>query len=150
MSFRYLIQDLSLPYDTAESFIHYTSEKLKNWPLWLCPLRVMEPPTFHPCTGKDGSPQPMLNIGLWGAASTDTNAFVRENRDLETRLTELGGRKVLYSHTFYTEEEFWKLYDQQWYQRLRQRYSATTLPTVYDKVNVDIVAQGQNQTRNPA
>ncbi len=92
----------------------------------------------------------MLNVGLWGAASTDPEAFVRDNQDLETRLTELGGRKVLYSHTYYTEEEFWKLYDQQWYQELRQRYSATTLPTVYDKVKVDVVRQRQKQMGNLA
>jgi Delta24-sterol reductase len=135
MSFGYMIQDLSLPYDTAEDFIHYTAEKLGIWPLWLCPLRAIESPTFHPCTEKDGLSQPMLNIGLWGTASTDTEAFVRENRDL-------------YSHTYYTEEEFWKLYDQPWYQELRQRYSATTLPTVYDKVKVDIVRQRQKQMGN--
>lgn len=146
----YLVQDLSLPFATVENFINYTSEELKIWPLWLCPLRATDPPTFHPCTEKDGSPQPMLNIGLWGPASTDTNVFVRENRDLETRLTELGGRKVLYSHTYYTEEEFWKLYNQQWYQELRQRYSATTLPTVYDKVKVDTEQQRRKQMGNLA
>ncbi|KAF2812835.1 uncharacterized protein BDZ99DRAFT_517145 [Mytilinidion resinicola] len=149
MSFRTMIQDLSLPYDTAETFIDYTSQELGIWPLWLCPLRAVDSPTFHPNTTdskQGGSPQPMLNIGLWGLAATDMDAFIRQNRHLEERLTELGGRKVLYSHTYYTEQEFWKLYDQKWYQELRQRYSATTLPTVYDKVKVDVGRL--TQTRN--
>ena len=137
MSFGFMIQDLSLPYNTAEQFIDYTSESLDIWPLWLCPLRATDPPTFHPSTGEDGKPQPMLNIGLWGPASTDVETFVKQNRDLETRLTKLGGRKVLYSHTYYPEREFWKLYDQNWYQKLRERYSASSLPTVWDKVKVD-------------
>jgi delta24-sterol reductase len=138
MSFGTMIHDLSLPYDTAGEFIEYTSEELGIWPLWLCPLRAVDAPTFRPCSAKDGVPQPMLNIGLWGAASKDVDTFLRQNRYLEAKLAELGGRKVLYSHTYYTEEEFWELYDEKWYKTLRQQYSATTLPTVYAKVKVDV------------
>ncbi|KAF1847021.1 FAD-binding domain-containing protein, partial [Cucurbitaria berberidis CBS 394.84] len=146
MSFGTMIHDLSLPYDTAEEFIEYTARKLGIWPLWLCPLRAVDPPTFHPCTTsfkQDGSPQPMLNIGLWGTASKDIESFKRQNRQLEAELRRLGGRKVLYSHTYYSEEEFWKLYDREWYEALRRRYSATTLPTVYDKLKVDVTRQTQ-------
>ncbi|KAI9765319.1 MAG: hypothetical protein M1840_007518 [Geoglossum simile] len=140
-SFGFMVQDLSLPYSKVEEFVDYTSQELGIWPLWLCPLREMDPPSFHPCTtlpGPGDVPEPMLNIGLWGQASSNMDAFVRQNRELENKLTELGGRKVLYSHTYYTEQEFWHLYDRGWYDDLRQRYSATTLPTVYDKVKVDV------------
>jgi Delta24-sterol reductase len=142
ITFGYMIQDLSLPYSTVEKFIDYTSEELDIWPLWLCPLPAIEPPTFHPCSidHKDGS-QPMLNVGLWGRASKDMEVFVRQNRDMETYLAELGGRKVLYAHTYYPEDEFWQLYDRDWYQVLRERYSATALPTVYDKVKVNAPAR---------
>jgi Delta24-sterol reductase len=143
-----IVQDLSLPYSTAEEFINYTSEELGIWPLWLCPLREMNPPTFHPYTTQPGpgdNPKPMLNIGLWGPASSDIDTFVRQNRRLETKLTELGGRKVLYSHTYYTEPEFWQLYDRKWYDDLRERYSATSLLTVYNKVKVDVAKHKQQR-----
>ncbi|KAL9093270.1 MAG: hypothetical protein Q9165_004011 [Trypethelium subeluteriae] len=148
MSFGYMIQDLSLPFDTVEEFIEYTSQKLGIWPLWLCPLRATDPPAFHPwsCDSERGVSQPMLNIGLWGAASSSRQEFVRQNRDLEKRLTALGGCKVLYSHVYYPEDEFWQLYDRNWYQELRQRYSATTLQSVYDKVKTDAVRQTQKDT----
>jgi hypothetical protein len=144
LSFGMMIQDLSLPYNTAEQFIEYTSENLNIWPLWLCPLRAVDAPTFHSSSAdptRGGEPQPMLNIGLWGSGAKDIDTFVRQNRDLEECLANLGGRKVLYSHTYYTEEEFWRLYDKDWYEGLRQRYYATTLPTVYDKVKVDVARQ---------
>jgi Delta24-sterol reductase len=147
-SFGYVVQDLSLPYSTAEDFVDYASQELGIWPIWFCPLREIEPPTFHPYTtqpGPDASPKPMLNIGLWGRASSDMDTFVRQNRQLESKLAELGGRKVLYSHTYYTEQEFWQLYDRKWYDDLRQQYSATTLPTVYDKVKVDVAKHGQQR-----
>lgn len=72
-----MIHDLSLPYDTAEKFIKYTSEELGIWPPWLCPLEAVERPTFHPSAAKDGVPQPMLRIGLWGTASKNKDTFVR-------------------------------------------------------------------------
>ncbi|KAJ4298228.1 hypothetical protein N0V90_006127 [Kalmusia sp. IMI 367209] len=148
LSFGSIIQDLALPYDTIEEFIDYTTQEFGIWPLWLCPLRAVDSSTFHPCAtglGQSGSPQPMLNVGLWGAASQDIDVFIRQNRNLEARLSQLGGRKVLYSHSYYTENEFWKIYDKKWYSSLRERYSATTLPTVYDKVKVDITMQLHTQ-----
>ena len=140
-SFAAVIQDLSLPYSTVEEFINYTAEELDIWPLWLCPLRERHPPTFHPFTmlpGTDGSAKPMLNVGVWGPVEENIDTFAKQNRELEHKLKELGGRKVLYSHTYYTEQEFWSLYDRNWYNKLREQYSATTLPSVYDKVKVDI------------
>ncbi|KAK4237162.1 hypothetical protein C8A03DRAFT_34895 [Achaetomium macrosporum] len=138
-----MVQDLSLPYASAEAFVDYAASTLAIWPLWLCPLRATAPPTFHPsyCGPRgDGPPQPMLNIGLWGAApsSSSVEDFVKQNEDLEKHLAELGGRKVLYSHVYYTEEEFWSLYDRAWYERLRERYAAASLPSLYEKVHVDV------------
>jgi hypothetical protein len=34
---RFIVQDLALPYATAETFIDYTAESFGIWPLWLCP-----------------------------------------------------------------------------------------------------------------
>ncbi|KAI0873620.1 FAD-binding domain-containing protein [Hypoxylon argillaceum] len=79
-SFGFMVQDLSLPYSTAGSFIRYNSTELNIWPLWLCPLREVKEPTFHPSTklpGPGNSPKPMLNIGLWGPASRDLASFAQ-------------------------------------------------------------------------
>ncbi|VUC27505.1 unnamed protein product [Clonostachys rosea] len=143
---RFVVQDLALPYDTAEDFIDYTTEHFDIWPLWLCPLKQHAPPTFHPFTGetdKDGSPKDILNIGLWGWGPKDPKAFVAKNRELEDKLVKLNGKKWFYAHTYYPESEFWKMYDRRWYDGLREKYHATTLPTVYDKVHVDINARSR-------
>ncbi|KAJ2958041.1 hypothetical protein NQ176_g11204 [Zarea fungicola] len=160
-SARFVVQDLALPYTTAEKFVDYTADKFGIWPLWLCPLKPTQQPTFHPHTGitepagttaasppasdvaaaaSDVQPAPMLNIGVWGWGPSDFEEFVDKNIDLETKLQELGGRKWLYAHTYYPEEKFWNIYDKPWYTALREKYSATTLPTVYDKVKIDVQA----------
>ena len=66
---------------------------------------------------------------------------MEQNLRLEWKLKELGGRKWLYARTYYIEEEFWSLYDREWYDALRVKYNATSLPSVYDKVRVDVEAE---------
>ncbi|KAG5949209.1 hypothetical protein E4U53_005938 [Claviceps sorghi] len=154
-SARFVVQDMALPYAHAEALVDYTADAFDIWPLWLCPLKQTPPPTFHPYTGEtesaaapdaapDAAPVPkdMLNIGLWGWGPPDHDDFVAKNRALEDKLVQLGGRKWLYAHTYYHRDDFWRVYhhNRAWYDALRQKYHATTLPTVHDKVRIDVDA----------
>lgn len=151
---KYIVQDLALPYATAEAFVTYTDEKFGIYPLWLCPLKQNALPTMHPhsrdyeADGDGETLKQMLNIGLWGWGPRNVDAFVSANRDLERKLRELGGMKWLYAHTYYDEEEFWKMYDREWYDGLREKYGATSLPSVYEKVKVDVAAEKRGDAAN--
>lgn len=138
-----IIQDLALPYSNAEEFVTYAAETLNIWPLWLCPLRQSSSTIFHPQSNEleaDGKTlKPLLNIGLWGQAPCHAG-FVDINRDIEAVLQKLGGKKWLYAQTFYTEDEFWNLYDRDWYDTLREKYDAMSLPSVYEKVKTEVQA----------
>lgn len=142
---KYIVQDLALPYSTADEFVNYTDQAFGIYPLWLCPLKQSPLPTMHPYNANsvaaDGTLKPLLNIGLWGFGPQEHDAFVAANRDLESKLKELGGMKWLYAHTYYTEEEFWEMYDRKWYDDLRSKYDATSLPSAYEKVKVDLKAE---------
>lgn len=143
---KFIVQDLALPYERAVEFIDYTDSKFGIYPLWLCPLRQNPLPTMHPHLNDkeaDGKHlEPMLNIGLWGWGPSSPDEFVKANKGLETKLQELGGMKWLYAHTYYTEAEFWSMFDRDWYDALRKKYTATSLPSVYEKVRTnDVVKQ---------
>ncbi|KAK5626206.1 hypothetical protein RRF57_001921 [Xylaria bambusicola] len=138
-SARFFVQDLGIPYDTAEEFIKYTTKSLDIWPLWLCPLKTPKGPSFHPHVRQSSSPDSteMLNIGVWGWGPKNQADFVRVNRALEAKVNELGGMKWLYAHTYYSEPEFWDAFGgRPAYEALREKYRATSLPSVYDKVKV--------------
>lgn len=140
-----IVQDLALPYDTAAQFVERMDDMLGIWPLWLCPLKQSPYPTMHPHfneTSADGTLKPMLNIGLWGKLPPNyRGGFVQANRDIESVLQELRGMKWLYAQTYFSEENFWKDFDRQWYTALREKYNAQSLPTVFDKVSVDVEAE---------
>ncbi|KAK0641142.1 hypothetical protein B0T16DRAFT_515254 [Cercophora newfieldiana] len=146
-SARFVVQDIAMPFATSCDFIDYTSSELDIWPLWLCPLKRRGPPTFHPFTTTPGVEEGkeddmMLNIGVWGWGPKDPAKFVQKNRELEAKVKELGGMKWLYAHTYYKQDEFWEMYGGRgWYDALREKYNATTLPSVWDKVHVDANAE---------
>ena len=146
----YIVQDLALPFSTVEDFINYTVESFNIWPLWLCPLRQTRIPTLHPHSSEteaDGKTlKTMLNVGLWGFGPKEQNEFVAKNRELEHKLREFGGMKWLYAHTYYEEEEFWEMFDRQWYDNLRRKYHAELLPSVWHKVKVNPLEQKQSDS----
>ena len=150
---RLIIQDLALPYDTAKDFIQFTDSGLGIWPLWLCPLKQSPLPTMHPhldeCEPDGKTLKPMLNIGVWGEAPQTHEAFIRANVNIERKLRELKGMKWLYAQTFCSEEDFWRDFKKPWYDALREKYHATSLPTVYDKVRANPDTKKDVTARSP-
>ncbi len=140
-----IVQDLALPYDTAADFVRRMDDMLGIWPLWLCPLKQSSYPTMHPHLNErdeSGVLKPLLNIGLWGKLPPHyRGGFVQANRDIERVLQELRGMKWLYAQTYFSEEDFWKDFDRDWYNDLRKKYHAQSLPTVFEKVRVDVDAE---------
>jgi delta24-sterol reductase len=150
-----IVQDLLLPLDTSEAFVRYIDEELGIWPLWICPIRktdddakvlgwpfykakdITAPAKACLSSKTEGSRsrgELMLNFGVWGPTDPTPTVVRKTNRDLEQKLRELRGMKVPYAANFYTEDEFWDLYDRQKYDQLRAAWHAGGLPNMYDKV----------------
>lgn len=148
-----IVQDLALPYENAAEFVKRMDDKFKIWPLWLCPLKQSPYPTMHPhynAYEADGKTlKPMLNIGLWGKAPSTHEGYIRANQDIEATLQELRGMKWLYAQTYFSEPDFWQDFDKRWYDSLREKYNATTLPTVWEKVRVDVKAERKAKENQP-
>ena len=135
---RYIIQDIAMPYENAEAFIDSVNSDLGFYPLWLCPIKRSLHSALQPRTFSHLKEENMLNIGVWGPGPTDGKQFFKINRKIEQTVQELSGLKWLYASAYYTEDEFWKIYDRQFYESLRSKYNASSLPTVYDKVKTSL------------
>jgi len=147
-SSQYIIQDVGIPYPQSDKFFQYLDHFFGHYPIWICPLRYngkSEDPTLNSMYRKTLRPMPeyLLNFGIWGPGPKDRRKFAEWNRDLERKVHELGGQKWLYAHAYYTEAEFNEVYDNNAYDALRRKYHATYLPSVHDKVKVDIGAEEQ-------
>ncbi|KAF2000180.1 FAD-binding domain-containing protein [Amniculicola lignicola CBS 123094] len=143
---RYIIQDLALPANNAAAFINYIDSRFGLYPLWLCPLppntrgSMAHPHSLarNPNAANSTEPEQYINVGVWGPYPSSQDEYVNANRDLEQKVRDFGGLKWLYARAFYTEEEFWHIYDEKSYKALREKYKATSLPTVYEKVREDL------------
>ncbi|EUC48035.1 hypothetical protein COCMIDRAFT_24089 [Bipolaris oryzae ATCC 44560] len=145
---RTIIQDYGVPYDTADEFIRWIDEKTGIWPLWLCPVKSAPLGERSFSQGNNIKDDILLDVGIWDVGPNDAQAFIKLNRDLETKVTALGGMKCLYAHAYYTEQEFWEIYDEKKYKELRTKYHAESLPSVYEKVRVDLQGvAGDKSTR---
>jgi delta24-sterol reductase len=126
----FMIQDLALPEDRVVEFMEYVDRELGIYPLWLCPLM---PDADSPLLSSALPARAIVNVGVWGYVGRDYDQVVKTNRELERELAALGGRKWLYAYGYYSEAEFWRTYDKDWYMKLRGKYYAQYLPTVFDK-----------------
>ena len=166
---RFIIQDMAVPNKNMPEFSKWLDEKLPHvYPRWLCPLRPGEGVSMNPHLQKSSSrphadtepnsifsPAPeeseneekyanaLLNIGVWGETPKQY-LQVTINRLIEAKLKSLAGMKWLYAQTFYTEDEFWSIYDKPWYDSLRRKYEAEGyIPSVYEKIKTnDIFEEG--------
>lgn len=146
---RTIIQDYGVPYDAAEEFVRWTDERTGIWPLWLCPVKSAPRGERSFSQGSNIKDDILLDVGIWDMGPSDAHEFIKLNRDFEAKVTELGGMKCLYAHAYYTEQEFWDIYDEKKYMDLRRKYHAESLPSVFDKVKVDLqgVAGGKSVTK---
>lgn len=130
---QHIVQDLVLPASNFVTFCNFIDEELQTYPLWLCPMLVDSTATFQLNNLNTSS---IINVGVWGAGIAHYNEFVEKNRAIERRVLELGGKKWSYAHSFFTEKEFWTMYDKKAYIALRKKYHSDSLPTIHDKITV--------------
>ncbi|PTB69308.1 hypothetical protein BBK36DRAFT_1134168 [Trichoderma citrinoviride] len=146
----YMVQDVGVPYDRVVEFQAWLDKELHIYPLWICPLRIRrdDPDSGHGLHSEFARPDApdLMNFGVWGGVKGSRREVVEKNRALERKVQELGGKKWLYAHAYYTEDEFWSHYDRSSYDALRKKYGAEYLPSVYDKVKVDV--EGEERARN--
>ena len=137
----YVVQDFGIPSSTVVEFVDYVTETMPELQVFLAPCRAPRDigldTRFNPRVSEI-SDQRIFAVGVYGRGPRDPKAFYDLNRKLEIRSAELMGAKLLYARTYYTEDEFWLIYDKVKYDETRARYRAEGLPSVYDKLKADM------------
>ena len=129
-----VIQDIDIPVDRAAEFLAFLHGEVGILPIWLCPIRAPDPDaafTLYPL-----SPGTMyVNFGFWDVVTTrEQRPAGFCNRLIERKVRELGGIKSLYSDSYFSEVEFWAIYNRPAYAALKERYDpAGALGDLYAK-----------------
>jgi FAD/FMN-containing dehydrogenase len=128
-----VIQDVEIPVERGAEFLRWFAGQVGMSPVWMCPLRLRGDRTWPLYPLEPG--QAYVNFGFWGTVALPPGAANGYyNRRIEDQVTALGGHKGLYSTSFYSEKEFWALYNGPEYAKLKRDYdSRGRLAGLYEK-----------------
>jgi FAD/FMN-containing dehydrogenase len=128
-----VIQDVEIPLDRSAEFLRFFAAEVGMSPVWLCPLRLRSRSVWPLYPLKPDVPY--VNFGFWGTVPLPPGrADGYHNRLVEAEVAALGGSKGLYSTSFYSEEDFWAVYNGPAYARLKHAYDGGgKLAGLYDK-----------------
>jgi FAD/FMN-containing dehydrogenase len=129
-----VIQDVDIPLDRAAAFLDFFEREIGIAPIWICPARAgaragafalfpMKPAELY------------VNFGFWDVLRRrERHPAGHFNRMIERKVVELNGIKSLYSESFFSEDEFDRLYGGEAYRALKAKYDPRgTLPDLYAK-----------------
>lgn len=119
----FIIQDFCIPSENVAPFVEKIFKEIAIFPLWLCPTpKTKKPQILSPHFLPSSSPF-IVNVGVYGISPQKESP---ENlvHQLEKWTQAAEGRKVLYSYSYYTPEEFWSIYPKKEYENLRRLYHA--------------------------
>jgi FAD/FMN-containing dehydrogenase len=134
-----VIQDVEVPADRVAEFVRWFDDVVGMRPVWLCPLRLREP--TGPDSARAWPVYPLtpgttyVNVGFWGTVevSPDSPPGLL-NRQVEDKVTELGGHKSLYSDSYYDPATFAELYNTEHLDRVRRVTDPESrLTSLYEK-----------------
>ena len=132
-----VVQDIEVPIDRLADFLDFFHREVGIEPVWVCPLKQRDPAARWPLYEFDPETT-YVNVGFWSTVPLPPGidpAEGRVNRRIEEVVTEMDGRKSLYSSAYYSPDEFWAIYGGGEYQRLKGAYDpASRLLDLYDKV----------------
>ena len=132
-----VVQDIEIPVERLPEFLDFFHAEIGIEPIWLCPLKQRDPNARWPLYEFD--PQQLyVNVGFWSTVPLVHGEKPEDgvkNRRIEKMVTDLDGRKSLYSTAFYTRDEFWDIYGGNEYTLMKEKYDPDSrLLGLYEKV----------------
>jgi FAD/FMN-containing dehydrogenase len=120
----HVVQDVEVPIEHATDFFDFFVREIPIVPFWICPLRPRDPGARWDLYALDPE-KTYVNVGFWSTVPlANGRPDGSHNRRIERVVEELGGRKSLYSTSYYEREEFWRLYNGPAYAALKEAYDA--------------------------
>ena len=127
-----IIQDVEIPLENCEKFLSFFHKTIGIKPIWVCPLRAYDKKvsySLYPFNAR----KTYVNFGFWEGKKTTFDEG-HYNKLIEEKVAALRGKKSLYSDSFYTEKQFWQLFDKKTYDALKRKYDpARKLKDLYQK-----------------
>ncbi|MEK6827423.1 MAG: FAD-binding oxidoreductase [Nanoarchaeota archaeon] len=113
-----VIIDLFIPFSKMTEFMEWYKKEVNFFPLWCVPYRKSHDYEWIDSSFlEDTKDELFLDIAIYDMKRKDGKNYYRI---LEEELKKIGGLKTLISNNFYSEEEFWKIWNKENYDKVKK------------------------------
>ena len=129
-----VIQDVEIPVERAAEFLDFYHDAVRFMPVWICPTRAYDKNAKFDLYRMN--PEKLyINFGFWDVIRARNKLPTGyHNRKIEEQVIALGGIKSLYSDSYFTPDQFWKIYNKPAYDGLKKKYDPDgVLKDIYRK-----------------
>ena len=126
--------DQDRPEPQALVVVAFYHDVIRFMPVWICPTRAYDKNVRFDLYRMD--PEKLyVNFGFWdvirGRKKLPPGYY---NRQIENLVMKLRGMKSLYSDSYFTRDQFWRIYNKASYDGLKKKYDQHgLLKDIYDK-----------------
>lgn len=110
--------DTFIPYSKLTEFLDWYEKEVGHYALWVVPYkRVHDYEWIDDEFLKKTPDQLYVDIALYGMKKWDKNYY----KLIEDKLIEIGGLKTLITENYYSEEDFWKVWNKKNYDEVKRK-----------------------------
>lgn len=124
--------DTFIPFSKMEEFMKWYVEEVAHFPLWCVPYKVVHRYEWIADEFLENLQDELfLDIALYGLQKKDPKHYYNI---IEKKLTEIGAIKTLISTNLYTQDEFWKIWNKDNYEKVKIKTDPDNIfRSLYDK-----------------
>lgn len=112
-----VVVDTFFPIEKFKEFFDFYLRKFNDFPVWIVPYKVGDYPWINPEHVRGITDNLFIDFAIYGMKEKRGE---NHYRIMEEELLKLPGLKTLISHNFFTEEEFWKIWNKEAYDRVKE------------------------------
>ncbi len=133
--------DLFIPFSKLTDFMHWYGKNVDFFPLWCVPYRLGRKYEWMSEQFIKRSPDELfIDLAIYGMRRYDKNYY----RLIEEELIRIGGIKALISSNYFTEDEFWTIWNRDNYFKVKQQTDPDNiLRDLYEKTCVAAMGLGR-------
>lgn len=115
-----VVQDVSIPIENCSKFLDFFHKNIGIKPIWICPFKSYNKKHDFDLFSHDPN-ELYVDFGFWDVVPSDKPKGYY-NKLIEKKVEEFGGKKSLYSESYYKRDKFYQIYNGKKYFKLKEKY----------------------------
>lgn len=112
--------DLFIPFSKVDEYLDWHTRELGHFPLWCVPYkRVRDYEWISDEYARNNHDELFMDLAIYGMKKKGKNACYYKK--IEEELMNIGGLKTLISNNYFSEEEFWTIWNRENYNAVKKR-----------------------------